>query len=72
MIAFSYMRKKPFLISPDMEDLFSPQLKSMTKDIVEGFQALEDICAAQKRAKNLKKDEKKYWKLKSYLKSGRL
>ena len=43
--------KKPFLISTDMEDIFSPQLKSMAKDIIEGFQGLEDICAAQKRAK---------------------
>lgn len=43
--------KKPFLISPDMEDIFSPKLKSMAKDIIEGFCALEDICAAQKHAK---------------------
>ena len=43
--------KEPFLISTDMEDVFSPKLKSMAKDIIEGFQALEDICAAQKRAK---------------------
>ena len=43
--------KKPFLISTDMEDIFSPKLKSMAKDIIEGFQALEDICVAQKRAK---------------------
>ena len=43
--------KSPFLITPDLENIFSPQLKSMAKDIIEGFQALEDICAAQKRAK---------------------
>ena len=43
--------KKPFLISTDMKDLFSLQLKYMAKDIIEGFQALEDICAAQKRTK---------------------
>jgi Zn-dependent peptidase ImmA (M78 family)/transcriptional regulator with XRE-family HTH domain len=43
--------KEPFLISTDMEDIFSPKLKSMAKDIIEGFCALEDICAAQKRAK---------------------
>lgn len=43
--------KKPFLVSTGMEDLFSSQLKSMAKDMIEGFQALEDICGAQKRAK---------------------
>jgi len=42
---------KPFLVSADMESLFSSQLKSMAKDIIEGFQALEDICSAQKHAK---------------------
>ena len=43
--------KKPFLIATDIEDLFTSQLKSMAKDIIDGFQALEDICAAQKHAK---------------------
>jgi Zn-dependent peptidase ImmA (M78 family)/DNA-binding XRE family transcriptional regulator len=43
--------KKPFLIAADLEDTFTPQLKSMAQDIIEGFQALEDICAAQKHAK---------------------
>ena len=43
--------KKPFLIATDSEYLFTPKLKSMAKDIIDGFQALEDICAAQKHAK---------------------
>jgi transcriptional regulator with XRE-family HTH domain len=43
--------KIPFLISADIEEIFTPQLKSMAKDIIEGFQALEDICAVQKHAK---------------------
>jgi Zn-dependent peptidase ImmA (M78 family)/transcriptional regulator with XRE-family HTH domain len=43
--------KKPFLVATDMKNLFSSQIKSMAKDIIEGFQALEDICFAQKRAK---------------------
>jgi len=43
--------KKPFLISTGMENLFSSHLKSMAKDMIEGFQALEDICGAQKHAK---------------------
>ena len=42
--------KKPFLIATETEDPFTPKLKSMAKDIIEGFQALEDICAAQKHA----------------------
>ncbi len=43
--------KKPSLVASHTEDLFTPQLKSMAQDIIEGFQALEDICAAQKHAK---------------------
>jgi len=43
--------KKPFLVSSDLIKFFSFQLKSMAKDMIEGFQALEDICGAQKRAK---------------------
>ncbi len=43
--------KKPFLIATETEDPFTPKLKSMAKDIIDGFQALEDICAAQKHAK---------------------
>ena len=43
--------KKPFLVSTGMKNLFSSKLKSMAKDLIEGFQALEDICGAQKRAK---------------------
>jgi len=43
--------KKPFLIAADPEKLFTPQIKSMAQDIIEGFQSLEDICAAQKHAK---------------------
>ena len=34
-----------------MKQRGTPKLKSMAKDIIEGFQALEDICAAQKHAK---------------------
>ncbi|MBL0732265.1 MAG: ImmA/IrrE family metallo-endopeptidase [Desulfosarcina sp.] len=43
--------KNPFLITTNVEDLFTPKLKSMARDIIEVFQALEDICAAQKHAK---------------------
>jgi Zn-dependent peptidase ImmA (M78 family)/transcriptional regulator with XRE-family HTH domain len=43
--------EKPFLIATDAENIFTPKLKSMAKDIIDGFQALEDICAAQKHAK---------------------
>ena len=43
--------KKPFLVSSDIKNIFSFQLKSMAKDMIEGSQALEDICGAQKRAK---------------------
>ena len=43
--------KKPFLIAANPEDTFTPQLKSMAQDIIERFQALEDICVAQKHAK---------------------
>lgn len=44
-------KKKPFLVSPNIKNIFSLQLKSMAKDMIEGFQALEDICGVQKRAK---------------------
>ncbi len=43
--------KNPFLITINTENLFTPKLKSMARDIIDGFQALEDICAAQKHAK---------------------
>ena len=43
--------EKLFLITTDPENFFTPKLKSMAEDIIEGFQALEDICAAQKHAK---------------------
>ena len=43
--------KKPFLIAADPEDTFTPQLKSMAQAIIVAFQALEDICIAQKHAK---------------------
>jgi len=43
--------KNPFLITINTKNLFTPKLKSMARDIIEGFQALEDICAAQKHAK---------------------
>ena len=43
--------KNPFLITINTENFFTPKLKSMARDIIEGFQALEDICAAQKHAK---------------------
>ncbi len=42
--------KFPFLVASNIEDQPTLQLKSMAKDIIEGFQALEDICAAQKHA----------------------
>ncbi|NNK85150.1 MAG: ImmA/IrrE family metallo-endopeptidase [Desulfobacterales bacterium] len=44
-------KKKPFLVSSNIKNIFSLQLKSMAKDMIEGFQALEDICGVQKRAK---------------------
>lgn len=44
-------KKKPFLVSSNTKNIFSLQLKSMAKDMIEGFQALEDICGVQKRAK---------------------
>jgi transcriptional regulator with XRE-family HTH domain len=44
-------KKNPFLVATDLEDLFTLQLKSMAQAIIEAFQALEDICMAQKQAK---------------------
>jgi Zn-dependent peptidase ImmA (M78 family)/transcriptional regulator with XRE-family HTH domain len=44
-------KKNPFLVATDLEDLFTLQLKSMAQAIIEAFQALEDICMAQKHAK---------------------
>jgi len=43
--------KKPFLATADQDKSLTPKTRSMAWDIIEGFQALEDICGAQKHAK---------------------
>jgi len=42
---------KPFIIAPDWETKLSPRVKKMAAEIIDGFQALEDICGSRKRAK---------------------
>ncbi len=43
--------KKPFIVTAGQGKSLTPKIKSMAWDIIEGFQALEDICGAQKQAK---------------------